>query len=66
MVGIESNIQSLAHLVGGDLGARPPVPHVDDHVVLRAHAHHVLVVGREGLKDIWTNQVSAKVILKHL
>ena len=51
MVEMESNIQPLTYLVGGDLGARPPVPHVDDHVVLRAHGDHVLVVGRERLKE---------------
>ena len=35
-------------LVGGHLDVVVPVPHVDDHVLLRPHGHHVLAVGGEG------------------
>jgi hypothetical protein len=38
------------HLVGGHFDAATPVPHVDNHVVLRANRYHVLVVGRKSLK----------------
>ena len=36
--------------VGCDLHVVAPVPHVHDHVVLRADRHHVLAVGSESLK----------------
>lgn len=38
------------HLVGGHFDAATPIPYVDNHVVLRANRHHVLVVGRKSLK----------------
>ena len=35
-------------LVGGHLDVVVPVPHVDNHVLLRPHGHHVLAVGGKG------------------
>ena len=38
-------------LVGGHLDAAPPVPHVDYHVVLRPHRHHILLRRGECLQE---------------
>lgn len=37
--------------VGRHFNVVPPIPHVDDHVVLRADRHNVLVAGRERLRQ---------------
>lgn len=39
------------HFVGRDLNIAPPVPDIDDHVVLRADRDDVLVAGRKGLRE---------------
>jgi len=39
------------NFVGRYFDVVSPVPYVDDHVVLRADRHDVLVAGREGLNE---------------
>lgn len=47
----EANGLYLArNFVGRYFNVVPPVPHVDDHVVLRTDRHNVLVAGRKGLR----------------
>jgi hypothetical protein len=50
------------NLVAGNLGLAPPVPHVHDLVVLRAHGHQILLIRGKRLRTR-VQQLRGRLIL---